>query len=156
MCLQKTWGESASTSVMVLCADRWSRTTIFYSLGAAVLITDIVAAPIGSWLLSKDLWLPYYFSTPIILLAFPIIIVIPETISITKDMQSETSSQQNGCVPPDESRQVCNTMMPFLVILHLTASIRLLHLRYCQVEHTSSSEKASRHLLSAERLRSAW
>jgi len=39
-----------------------------------------VAVPVGSWLLSKDLWLPYWFSTPMILLAFPIIILIPETV----------------------------------------------------------------------------
>jgi hypothetical protein len=60
-------------------ADQSCRTMVFYLIGAVVLITDIIAVPIGSWLLSKDLWLPYYFSTPIILLAYPILMAIPET-----------------------------------------------------------------------------
>ena len=75
-------------------------------MGAAVLITDVVAVPIGSWLLSKDLWLPYWFSTPIILLAFPIIIAIPETVLTRKAVQSSIASQMNGGSPTNQSEQV--------------------------------------------------
>jgi hypothetical protein len=75
-------------------------------MGAAVLITDIVALPVGSLLLSKDLWLPYWFSTPIILLAFPIIIAIPETVPKNKDAQSDMSSQHNDRISASQSEQV--------------------------------------------------
>jgi hypothetical protein len=81
-------------------------------MGAAVLITDVVAVPIGSWLLSKDLWLPYWFSTPIILLAFPIIIAIPETVSTRKAVQSSIVSQMNGGQPTNQPELVHLRMIP--------------------------------------------
>jgi MFS family permease len=56
------------------------RTTIYYVMGAGLLVTDVVAAAVGSWLLSKDLWLPFKFSAPIICLSFPLILAMPETL----------------------------------------------------------------------------
>ena len=73
-------------------------------MGAAVLITDIVAVPVGSWLLSKALWLPYWFSTPIILLVFPIIIAIPETVPKNKDNPICLANTMVKCQPINQSR----------------------------------------------------
>ncbi|GAM89567.1 hypothetical protein ANO11243_076060 [Dothideomycetidae sp. 11243] len=68
-----------------------NRTTIFYLIGAGLLITEIVAAPIGTWLLSKGLWLSFKFSAPILLMSFPVILFIPETLVRSKpDDQRET------------------------------------------------------------------
>lgn len=103
---------------------------IFYLIDAAVLITDAVAVPIGSWLLSKDLWLPYWFSIPMILLAFPIIIAIPETASASKDAQSSIASQVNGGPPTNQSEQVQFKNPPFVQDqLRLTFSFRLIRSR---------------------------
>ncbi|KAI1733385.1 major facilitator superfamily domain-containing protein [Xylaria scruposa] len=60
------------------------RTTIYYVIGAGLLVTDVVAAAVGSWLLSKDLWLPFKFSAPIILLSLPLILAMPETLVRSK------------------------------------------------------------------------
>lgn len=57
------------------------RTTIFYVMGAAVIVTDIVMAPIGSWLLMQDLWLPFKFSSLIMLLAVPVALSMSETLA---------------------------------------------------------------------------
>ena len=69
------------------------RTTIFYVIGAGILMTDIVMLPIGSWLLSKDLWLPFKFSLPIMALAFPVILGMPETIALTKPTFTDAVAQ---------------------------------------------------------------
>ncbi|GAW21484.1 hypothetical protein ANO14919_110030 [Xylariales sp. No.14919] len=58
------------------------RTTIYYVIGAGLLVTDVTAAAVGSWLLSKDLWLPFEFSAPIICLSFPLILAMPETLVV--------------------------------------------------------------------------
>lgn len=68
------------------------RTTIFYLVGAGLLATDIIAVPVGSWLLSKDLWLPFKFSAPIICLSFPLILAMPETLVSRK--KADTSNGQ--------------------------------------------------------------
>ncbi|KAK7398603.1 hypothetical protein QQX98_012012 [Neonectria punicea] len=68
------------------------RTTIFYLVGAGLLATDIIAAPVGSWLLSKDLWLPFKFSAPIICLSFPLLLAMPETLVSRK--KADTSNDQ--------------------------------------------------------------
>lgn len=49
----------------------------------------MVAAPIGSWLLSKDLWLPFKFSTPILLSSFIVISFMPETLPAPGPTQGE-------------------------------------------------------------------
>ncbi|KAK3196983.1 hypothetical protein GRF29_1536g187778 [Pseudopithomyces chartarum] len=81
------------------------RTTVFYLIGAVVLLTDVVAAPIGSWLLSKDLWLPYWFSTPIILMGYPIILLMPETASAIKNPHpsSLTHDENSGSDSSDQA-----------------------------------------------------
>ncbi len=95
-------------------------------MGAAVLVTNVVAVPIGSWLLSKDLWLPYWFSTPIILLAFPIIVAIPETLSTRRTVQAGIAPQVNDHPPITQSKQVNFKSDHFILeILGLTVSFRL-------------------------------
>lgn len=68
-------------------------------VGAGLLVTEVVAAPIGSWLLSKDLWLPFKFSAPIILLSFPVILVIPETLPPRKMSDTSDDGQANRHEP---------------------------------------------------------
>lgn len=67
-------------SIIVDVAPESTRSTIFYVVGAGILATDIVMAPVGSLLLVKDLWLPYKFSIPILLSSLPIALAMPETL----------------------------------------------------------------------------
>ncbi|KAI0109611.1 major facilitator superfamily domain-containing protein [Nemania sp. FL0031] len=81
------------------------RTTIFYVVGAGLLVTDIVAAAVGSWLLSQDLWLPFKFSSPIICLSFPLILAMPETLMSSKKtdaINGQTTDQGTS----DQSTQI--------------------------------------------------
>ncbi|KAI0398868.1 major facilitator superfamily domain-containing protein [Xylaria palmicola] len=87
------------------------RTTIFYAVGAGLLITDVVAAAVGSWLLSKDLWLPFKFSAPIICLSFPLILAMPETL-----VRSKSADTVNGQTV-DHGVSDQSTMSPWLVSL---------------------------------------
>ncbi|KAI1121237.1 major facilitator superfamily domain-containing protein [Nemania abortiva] len=80
------------------------RTTIFYLVGAGLLVTDIVAAAVVSWLLSLDLWLPFKFSAPIICLSFPLIFAMPETLASRKKADA-VNDQPTGQGASDQSTQ---------------------------------------------------
>jgi len=56
-----------------------NRIICFYSLGAAVTIANLLALPLGSWLLPQDMWLQYIVSFFVLFAAFLIAFVIPET-----------------------------------------------------------------------------
>lgn len=73
------------------------RTTIYYVIGAGLLVTDVVAAAVGSWLLSKDLWLPFKFSAPIICFSLPLILAMPETLVV----HSKLSAIDNQAPGPE-------------------------------------------------------
>jgi len=77
-----------------------SRTTIFYIIGSAAIITDIVMAPTGSWLLNIDLWLPYKFASALLLSGFIFIFAMPETRT-EKGVGINTTNtpQANGSAP---------------------------------------------------------
>ncbi|KAB2571672.1 Solute carrier family 46 member 3, partial [Lasiodiplodia theobromae] len=66
-------------TVIVDVAPEYARTSTFYLVGALIRVTDMVSAAGGSWLLSRDLWLPFKISTPILLTSLPIILCLPET-----------------------------------------------------------------------------
>ncbi|KAI1194120.1 major facilitator superfamily domain-containing protein [Nemania serpens] len=70
-----------------------NRTTIFYLTGAGLLSTALLSTPLGSFLLSIDLWLPYKVNTPVLLLSFPLVLAIPETL---KRLGVEDSSGQES------------------------------------------------------------
>ncbi|CAH0022778.1 unnamed protein product [Clonostachys rhizophaga] len=80
-------------TVIVDVAPENMRTTIFYAFGAGLLVTDTVAAPFGSWLLSKGLWLPFKLSAPIICLSFPLILTMPETLMARKKAEASNGHQ---------------------------------------------------------------
>ena len=65
-----------------------------------MLSSALVAMPFGSFLLSIDLWLPYKLNTFILLLSFPAIFAMRETLgkSSTIDRASEerTDVQDDG------------------------------------------------------------
>jgi len=48
-------------------------------MGAAAIVTDILMAPTGSWLMAKDLWLPYKFVATLIFTGIAFIFALPET-----------------------------------------------------------------------------
>lgn len=86
------------------------RTSVFYVLGAAVLATDIVSPPIGSWLLEKDVWLPFLLGSPLIVLGFPILCLLPETLSDVdaKDTTGgDTVHVAQSEEPPTKVGQIC-------------------------------------------------
>ncbi|EFY88025.1 MFS transporter, putative [Metarhizium acridum CQMa 102] len=68
---------------------------VFYIFGAAIHITDIVALPLGSWFLSQDLWLPFKFCSPLMLLSFAIILLLPETMSLPQNPPLVNISRQD-------------------------------------------------------------
>lgn len=51
----------------------------FYSIGAAVTIANLLAFPLGSWLLPQDMWLQYIVSCFVLFAAFMVAWLIPET-----------------------------------------------------------------------------
>jgi hypothetical protein len=61
------------------------------------MVTEMLATPLGSWLLSKDLWLPYMFAVPVWLSSFLIVLALPETLLVkpvasSSDDHSRTST----------------------------------------------------------------
>ncbi|KAK2729456.1 major facilitator superfamily transporter [Colletotrichum kahawae] len=55
------------------------RPTVFYIIGAGLLITETIMIPIGSQLLLKDLWLAFKVSMPILVASLVLVGVLPET-----------------------------------------------------------------------------
>lgn len=66
-------------------------------MGVGGIITDIVMAPIGSWLLAKDLWLPFKFSSALLLLAIPLTLGMPETLGEKKPVPLADDSSGGPC-----------------------------------------------------------
>lgn len=79
---------AAVYSVVVDVAPENVRTTVFYVLGASAIICDVIMAPIGSWLLAKDLWLPFRFSSAILISAVLMTLLMPETLAAEKRVSS--------------------------------------------------------------------
>ncbi|KAI1119891.1 major facilitator superfamily domain-containing protein [Nemania abortiva] len=67
-------------SIIVDVTTREKRGAIFYIVGGAIHVTDIIAPLIGSWLLSRDLWLPYKVASPVMLSSLIIVMLLPETL----------------------------------------------------------------------------
>jgi hypothetical protein len=88
------------------------RTSVFYVLGAAVLATDIVSAPIGSWLLAKDVWLPFLLGGALMMVGFPILCFLPETLSPAPSRDSVASATSidvpSEVFPAKVGAQSCN------------------------------------------------
>ncbi|KFG80065.1 MFS transporter [Metarhizium anisopliae] len=82
-------------SVIVdVCAEE-KRSVVFYIFGAAIHITDIVALPLGSWFLSQDLWLPFKFCSPLMLMSFVIVLLLPETMTLSQYSPLVNMSRQD-------------------------------------------------------------
>ncbi|KAK8190256.1 major facilitator superfamily domain-containing protein [Phyllosticta capitalensis] len=79
-------------TIIVDVAPEHARTTSFYLLGAAIRITDMLAAVAGSALLERDIWLPYEIATPVLLLSIPICIAMPETLIKSKPAASPSKT----------------------------------------------------------------
>jgi hypothetical protein len=90
----------------MLSPNTYHRTRVFYVLGIAVLLEDLIATPLGSLLLEKDLWLPYQVSMPVILLAFPLLLALPETLSLKKVSEAE-DHDENTADTHEPSISVC-------------------------------------------------
>lgn len=89
-------------------------------------------APIGSWLLMQDLWLPFKFSSLIMLLAVPVALIMPETLA--KETRMRLMDDADGSVetPSQQSPLVCHSSLPqqlftLLTTLHLVGIIQTMH-----------------------------
>ncbi|KAK7517617.1 hypothetical protein IWZ03DRAFT_414464 [Phyllosticta citriasiana] len=96
-------------TIIVDVAPETARTTSFYVLGAAIRVTDMLAAVAGSVLLERDMWLPYEIATPVLLLALPICLAMPETLVKTTERTSAnakaatSSSKDSGAARSSSS-----------------------------------------------------
>lgn len=79
---------AAAYSVVIDVAPEDVRTTVFYLVGAGAIVCDVIMAPVGSWLLDKDLWLPFHFSSVILILAVVMTLFMPETLTADKRASS--------------------------------------------------------------------
>ncbi|KAL8913407.1 MAG: hypothetical protein Q9171_001786 [Xanthocarpia ochracea] len=59
------------------------RTATIYVINGAERITEIVSPPIGAALMRTNVWLAFAVSIPVILLSYPVIAAIPETLAPT-------------------------------------------------------------------------
>ncbi|KAK0649748.1 major facilitator superfamily domain-containing protein [Cercophora newfieldiana] len=96
---------AAVYSVIVDVTPEEMRTTAFYVLGAGAIICDVIMAPIGSWLLAKDLWLPFRFSSIILLFAVLMTLMIPETLPVEKRASSLEIPESPPTTNADPERQ---------------------------------------------------
>ncbi|KAK7526014.1 uncharacterized protein IWZ02DRAFT_488958 [Phyllosticta citriasiana] len=96
-------------TIIVDVAPETARTTSLYVLGAAIRVTDMLAAVAGSVLLERDMWLPYEIATPVLLLALPICLAMPETLVKTTERTSAnakaatSSSKDSGAARSSSS-----------------------------------------------------
>jgi hypothetical protein len=68
-------------------------------------LSAVVAMPVGSYLLSIDLWLPYKVNTFILLLPFPHILAMPET---RRDLKTIDSDIEEGDYVDDDGSSLVN------------------------------------------------
>jgi hypothetical protein len=74
----------------------FNRIICFYSIGAAVTIANLLAFPLGSWLLPQDMWLQYIVSFCVLFAAFLIAFVIPETRKIKQRTENSIHATDHG------------------------------------------------------------
>lgn len=82
-------------------------------IGAGLLTTDTVVKPLGSWMLSQDLWLPFRITTLILLLSLPLVIILPETLPPTKH-HNHTSDQPEDSIGTEDETNVRGLYSPEL------------------------------------------
>ncbi|KAL8969344.1 MAG: hypothetical protein Q9197_004391 [Variospora fuerteventurae] len=69
------------TSIIVDVTPAHLRTATIYMINSAELITEFVSPPIGAALMRTNVWLAFAVSIPVILLSYPVIAAIPETLA---------------------------------------------------------------------------
>lgn len=79
-----------------LCSPSHSRATIFFQIQAAVLISELSAPPIGSVLMTHNLWLPMFLGLAIQAFCIGVALLIPETRGFF------TSTEVTPVVSPEE------------------------------------------------------
>jgi MFS family permease len=72
------------------------RIICFYSIGAAVTIANLLAFPLGSWLLPQDMWLQYIVSFIGLFAAFLVAFVIPETRKTKRRTENSIHATDHG------------------------------------------------------------
>ncbi|TEA17583.1 MFS efflux pump atnC [Colletotrichum sidae] len=94
------------------------RPTMFYAVGAGMLVTEMVMIPVGSWLSLTDLWLPFKFSVPAIAFSVCAVFFLPET----RPAQSSPTSEETR--PQSSNNKSSNTLFQ--------TSTNLLHAKFTQ------------------------
>ncbi|TDZ21198.1 MFS efflux pump atnC [Colletotrichum orbiculare MAFF 240422] len=94
------------------------RPTMFYAVGAGMLVTEMVMIPVGSWLSLTDLWLPFKFSVPAIAFSVCAVFFLPET----RPAQSSPMSEETR--PQSSNNKSSNTLFQ--------TSTNLLHAKFTQ------------------------
>jgi hypothetical protein len=73
-----------------------NRIICFYSIGAAVTVANLLAFPLGSWLLPQDMWLQYIVSFCVLFAAFLVAFVIPETRKAKRRTENSIHATDHG------------------------------------------------------------
>jgi len=105
---------AAVYSVVVDVAPEDMRTTVFYMLGAGAIVCDVIMAPIGSWLLEKDLWLPFRFSSAILIFAVVMTLFMPETLAAKKRIPSPDIPETRPAEPESEPQSTWQRILTSL------------------------------------------
>ncbi|KAK8177915.1 hypothetical protein IWX90DRAFT_411310 [Phyllosticta citrichinensis] len=95
-------------TIIVDVAPQTARTTSFYLLGAAIRVTDMLAAIAGSALLERDIWLPYEIATPVLLLSLPICLAMPKTL-IKTEGRTTTQAKTTDSTRKDSGAMVSSS-----------------------------------------------
>ncbi|KAL4874537.1 major facilitator superfamily domain-containing protein [Aspergillus karnatakaensis] len=72
------------------------RSTIYFQLQAAVLISDILANPLSSVLMAHNAWIPCFLGLGVQALATVLLVALPETLDFARGSRSLAASI-NGC-----------------------------------------------------------
>lgn len=98
------------TSIIVDVTPPHLRTTTIYLVNSAELITEFVSPAIGAALMRNNVWLAFAVSIPIILLSYPIIAAIPESLA--------SAAQPTDARPSSASSNSHSKRQYFNMVLH--------------------------------------
>ncbi|KAJ5167488.1 uncharacterized protein N7482_006269 [Penicillium canariense] len=79
--------------VLVMVADIFSeeeRSTALFSLQSCIILSDIVGAPIGAWLMQHDLWVPYILGVVIMIVGSTPLLFLQETLEEAKASKAKS------------------------------------------------------------------
>ncbi|RDW85282.1 hypothetical protein BP6252_02872 [Coleophoma cylindrospora] len=81
---------------LTMASDLSSESKTFYRVFSAVLITDLIGPGVAYGTLQHSLWLPYVVCSLSLLVTFPVILYMPETLKVSEDHESASNLESTG------------------------------------------------------------